>query len=193
MIYTLYKVIQNFITYLVESYWIFRVTDSFFWFYCLVGPMMIFYTKPSMSANKRMFIILSAIFISITLLLFWIMQAKAIGRYKCASHISNDMIAFLKCKAKLSTISSIIQDRNTQGAILEILLMTIINPSMGIPQLIWRIYHRPNIQGMGAAFKGKLFSNIIISMSLLWMFAKMIIYLIISCIIHLIQIIYDFI
>lgn len=173
----MYETLVSFIKYLWGLHWIFRI-NPFYILYIVVGPAIIFgYMKPQMSFIKRQLITISAIIISIIFYILIVGYYEELRRYEyeeCSATFENSINIIDSCVSAPN--ASLITTNNPKLQLIAIILIFILlNPFLGVPHLLWYLYHRNTIRGMKEKFYGKRLCFFIISTCLWWPFAPIII------------------
>ena len=129
---------------------------------------MIWRMKPTMPLLKRQFISISSILISTLLYILIALYNDALHAYEhkeCHSKLEDRDIDI--CKQYPSSAAAYPRVSDSFGVLLVLLLLIAFNPFMGMPHLVWYLYHRSQINAMGKEFRGKWFIYLVVS-SCLW-------------------------
>lgn len=166
-----------------DAHWIFRI-NPFLILYFITGPSIIYYMKPQMSLLKRNILMLTAVIISLMLIVLGMIYWNNLSWYKyyecekkfyisgfefnelCLPPGGIPLKYIEKSKAAESKIEkpqvpdniSIIKIISGTILLLGLIIFLIsLHPFMSVPLFIWFLWHRKTITAMGNQFKGKPF------------------------------------
>ncbi len=163
--------------YLWQLHWAFRI-NPFYIPYFIIGPGLIWYTKPQMSISKRYCFIILAFIFSCYIFLESVLYNDALDNFAyetCVKLLPNPdpLQRHEECKshsldAPPSLIDLIYSLSPTLCGTLMLIAALLCSPFWGGVRLAWRIYHRKTIKEMGPTYEDKLLDDVLIVASIFW-------------------------